>query len=147
MGISAHQFTSTGGNYVKADDVKAGPQLFTVENVEVAKLPDGKPALQLVFRGGKKLTLNKTNARILASMIGDDTDLWKGRALVVSFDPTVMYAGKMVGGVRVRPQDQAQAQPPAVQAAVASANAQIETIKASVTPPAPASDGFSDVGF
>lgn len=103
MGLKASAFTQGNSTYVKADDVKAGPQKFVIETVEATETPDGKPALQLVFQGGKKLTLNKTNARILAGMIGDDTDTWLGKKVVVTFDPTVMFSGKMVGGIRVKP--------------------------------------------
>jgi len=103
MGYKASTFTKGNSNYVRADDVKQGPQKFVISGVETAELPDGKPALQLVFDGGKKLTLNKTNTRIIAGMVGDDTDTWIGKKVVVSFDPTVMYSGKMVGGLRVRP--------------------------------------------
>ena len=103
MGLKASAFTSGASNYVKSDDVKAGPQKFVVSSVEPSETPDKKPALQLVFEGGKKLTLNKTNARVMQGLIGDDTDTWIGKTIIVSFDPTVMYAGKMVGGIRVRP--------------------------------------------
>lgn len=114
MGLKASAFTGTGNSaYLKADDVKAGPQRFVVKGIEAVETPDGKPALQLVFEGDKKLTLNKTNARIMAGLLGDDTDNWKGAKVVVSFDPTVMYSGKMVGGIRVRPaQTNAPAQAP-----------------------------------
>jgi len=103
MGLKASAFTQGNSQYVKADDVKQGPQKFTISAVEATETPDGKPALQLVFEGGKKLTLNKTNARILAGMIGDDTDAWLEKKVVVTFDPTVMFSGKMVGGIRVKP--------------------------------------------
>jgi hypothetical protein len=103
VGLKASAYTSGASQYVKSDDVKAGPQSFTIKSIEAAETPDGKPALQLAFEGGKKLTLNKTNARVLASMLGDDTDAWVAKKIVASFDPTVMYAGKMIGGIRVRP--------------------------------------------
>jgi hypothetical protein len=110
VGLKASAYTSSGSQFVKSEEVKAGPQSFTVDSVEAAETPDKKPALQLVFTGGKKLTLNKTNARVMAGLLGDDTDAWKGKKVVVSFDPTVMYAGKMIGGIRIRPQG-APAQP------------------------------------
>ena len=103
MGLKASAFTQGNSQYIKADDVKQGPQKFVISTVEATETPDGKPALQLVMEGGKKLTLNKTNARILGGMIGDDTDTWIGKKVVVTFDPTVMFSGKMVGGIRVKP--------------------------------------------
>lgn len=103
MGFKASAFVAAGGNYIKADDVKAGPQKFEIKGIEAAETPDGKPALQLVMEGGKKLTLNKTNGRILQGHFGDDTDGWIAKKVVVSHDPDVMYAGRRVGGIRVRP--------------------------------------------
>ena len=106
MGLKASAFTKGNSTYIKAEDVKAGPQKFVIEAVEATETPDGKPALQLIFEGGKKLTLNKTNARVLAGMVGDDTDTWLGLKVVVHFDPTVMFSGKMIGGIRVKPVQQ-----------------------------------------
>lgn len=103
MGLKASAFTKGNSAFVKSDDVKDGPQKFTIESVEAAETPDKKPALQLVFVGGKKLTLNKTNARICAGSFGDDCDTWLGKKVLVTFDPTVMFSGKMVGGMKVIP--------------------------------------------
>lgn len=103
MGLKASAFTKGNSAFVKSDDVKEGPQKFTIESVEAAETPDKKPALQLVFVGGKKLTLNKTNARICAGSFGDDCDNWIGKKVLVTWDPTVMFSGKMVGGMKVLP--------------------------------------------
>lgn len=106
MGIKASQFTSGKSNYVKRNDVEGGPQRFTIADIEVGETPDKKPALQLIFAGGKKLTLNKTNARVCAALLGDDTDNWKGKKVVCSWDPTVQFQGQMVGGIKIRPQQE-----------------------------------------
>jgi hypothetical protein len=103
MGLKASTFTKGNSAFVKSDDVKDGPQKFTIEGIEAAETPDKKPALQLVFVGGKKLTLNKTNARVCAGSFGDDCDTWLGKKVLVTYDPTVMFSGKMVGGMKVFP--------------------------------------------
>jgi hypothetical protein len=36
-------------------------------------------------------------------MLGDDTDDWRGQEVEVYHDPTISYAGQLVGGLRVRP--------------------------------------------
>ena len=47
--------------------------------------------------------LNSTNAQLCSAILGsDDTDDWKGKRVVLYVDPTVMYAGQVVGGIRVR---------------------------------------------
>jgi hypothetical protein len=105
VGLKASGFLAGASAYVKKEDVMAGPQRMTIKNVEAAETPDKKPALQLVFTNDKKLTLNKTNGRLAAAQFGDDTDAWKGQAVFVYHDPTVMYAGACVGGIKIRPVD------------------------------------------
>ncbi len=51
----------------------------------------------------KPLVLNGTNIQLTAQICAsEDTDHWIGKRVVLYTDPTVMYAGKMVGGIRVR---------------------------------------------
>ena len=52
----------------------------------------------------KKLTINSTNTKTLASMYGDkniDT-AWIGKTVTLFVDPHVQYAGKEVKGIRIR---------------------------------------------
>lgn len=89
-----------------------------VEKVNVAKEgadPDMKWAVTFK-QSDKPLVLNATNIAMLEHVLGDDTDLWTNRPIVLYVDPTVMYAGKVVGGVRVRaPKAGAAPPPPPVQ--------------------------------
>lgn len=56
------------------------------------------------------LLLNKTNIRLVASILGNDTNSWMGRQIVVYNDPTVAFGGRVVGGIRLRaPKSQAAA--------------------------------------
>ena len=69
----------------------------------------------LTFREtDKPLVLNSTNIQLCQAIFGDDdTDHWIGKPLVLYVDPSVMYAGKVVGGIRVRrPKPGAVAPPP-----------------------------------
>ncbi len=51
----------------------------------------------------KPLVLNSTNIQLCAQICGsEDTDDWTGKAIVLYTDPNVSYAGKLVGGIRVR---------------------------------------------
>lgn len=58
----------------------------------------------LLFREEEKpLVLNSTNIQLCKAIFGsDDTDDWKGKRVVLYTDPSIMYAGKVVGGIRVR---------------------------------------------
>jgi len=50
------------------------------------------------------LVLNWTNAQVIANICGsEDMDEWHGHRIEIYDDPTVMYAGKLVGGIRIRP--------------------------------------------
>jgi hypothetical protein len=51
----------------------------------------------------KPLVLNAINTQLLETICeSGDTDDWRGKAVVLYTDPTVQYAGRIVGGIRVR---------------------------------------------
>jgi hypothetical protein len=84
------------------------PVLVTItgyEQVNVAKDgADEELRWTLTFKEHEKpLVLNSTNGNILASIFGDgDFDAWVGKKVVLYNDPTIQFAGKMTGGIRVR---------------------------------------------
>lgn len=49
----------------------------------------------------KGLQINKTRLKVLEAAYGPETDLWMGRKVRLSFDPTVEFGGRMVGGVKL----------------------------------------------
>lgn len=49
----------------------------------------------------KGLVLNKTNATTITSALGDDTDEWIGRKVVL-YPTEVSFSGKMVAAIRVK---------------------------------------------
>jgi hypothetical protein len=107
VSYNANEFL--GGNFIKAEDIKAsGPQIFTIEAIgecefDSKKKPGTKERkLELEFIDGKKLTLNKTNIQVLVDAYGANTDAWKARPVILAFDPSVMFGSKRVGGIRLR---------------------------------------------
>lgn len=50
----------------------------------------------------KGLQLNKTRVRVLEAAFGPDSELWVGKRVRLSFDPTVEFGGRAVGGVRLQ---------------------------------------------
>lgn len=52
----------------------------------------------------KGLQLNKTRVAVLEAAYGPDSVLWVGRRVRLSYDPSVEFGGKLVGGVRVETQ-------------------------------------------
>ena len=89
-----------------------------VEKVNVAKEgaePEHKWALTF-HENDKPLVLNATNIQLLEKILGDDTDAWANKRIVLYVDPNVSYGGKIVGGIRVRaPKPGATPPPPPVQ--------------------------------
>lgn len=92
--------------YLKKEDVDP-PKLLTIAGFEKANVakqnetPEFKWLMK--FHETKPLVMNAANIQLATHALGnDDTDLWIGKKIVAFNDPTVMYAGKMVGGIRLR---------------------------------------------
>jgi hypothetical protein len=110
--MTEHNDDVTGdlsGQYLKKADVADGPLLFQIASVAkvVFEARAGKPAESkwvLTFAGDpvRKLTLNKTNLSILAKAFTKKTGPWAGQTIEVYLDESVMFAGQLTGGIRVR---------------------------------------------
>ena len=111
--------------YLKQSDIGRGA-LVTVKGLmqkNIAKKGEEPEHRWLVFFNEleKPLVLNSTNAQLAARVCGsENTDDWTGRQLVLYTDPNVSYAGKLVGGIRIRA--------PKPQAVAPVAQAQKQTI-------------------
>jgi hypothetical protein len=99
--------TYSDSAYLKKEDFPE-PETLTIDEVceEEVTAPGRKPKLKLVlsFEGiDKGLVLNQANGDALFEMTGqDDPAKWVGRRVEVYHDPNVTYAGKRVGGIRLR---------------------------------------------
>jgi len=81
----------------------------------------------------KPLVLNSTNGQLIAQITGnEDFDAWIGSKLVLYNDPSISFAGKITGGIRVRKPKQASA--PAQSASATKPAAQPETDDSSDVP-------------
>ena len=91
--------------YLKQEDVPQ-PMLVTirgVEQVQVGRDDEMTMKWAIYFHElDKPMTLNVSNIMTLEAYLGEETDAWKGKQTVVYVDPDVMYAGKRVGGIRLR---------------------------------------------
>lgn len=84
-----------------------------VEDVSQENEPtENKPTLYFV-EVDKGLVINVTNGEILDDLFGE-IEAWPGQKVQLYVDPTVKYAGKKVGGIRVRavPEEQPAADAP-----------------------------------
>ena len=97
-----------GGNFIKKEDLEDdGERQYTIEDVDVAEFGDASKGtterrLQLVMDKDARFTLNTTNTRILIKHFTDDPTRWIGKLVILAFDESIQYAGRMVGGIRIR---------------------------------------------
>lgn len=87
--------------YLKASDLQGHAVKVTIKDVGSEQI-GGDRKLIMYFTGKDKgMVLNKTNARTIGDVFGDDTDDWRGKAVEV-FAMKVDFQGRMVDGLRVR---------------------------------------------
>ncbi len=90
--------------YLKAADLSGEATTVTmtiVKQEQVAKSGDMQPVLY--FREFKQgLVLNKTNAKSITKLYGDDTNRWNGQKVEL-FEAMVDFQGDVVAALRVRP--------------------------------------------
>ena len=92
-------------NYLAASDVGSRTPTVTITQVDLAKLPDGSAKLCVFFNNKPKgMLLNKTNARLLSSLYGDESEGWLGKEVKVIVVWTE-FQGKPVKALRLMPPD------------------------------------------
>ena len=94
---------SFAGKWLKPEDV--GKSLRTVisdvTEEEIGQGEDKKTKLVIWLNDTEKgLVLNKTNGNALAEILGDETDDWAGKKIVLRVEK-VNFQGKSVPGIRV----------------------------------------------
>jgi hypothetical protein len=87
-----------GGRYLNAANVPVIPQEWQIESV-VMDTKLGKIAIALEG-SGKEVMLNKTNALMIAEVLGDDSDDWPGGFVTLKRGKT-LYQGKRVDCIQV----------------------------------------------
>jgi hypothetical protein len=93
-------------SYLSKDDV-AAPVHATIADVTMEPVKgehgeESKPVMHFTDKAVKPMIVNTTNWTLLEEMYGLDSDDWRGKPVELYCDPMVMFAGKRVGGVRVR---------------------------------------------
>jgi hypothetical protein len=92
--------------YWRATDVQGFPAFVltiaavTEEIVGRGPRPDTKFFLWFMEHN-KGLQINKSRVKLLEYAFGPDSDLWVGKKVRLSFDPTVEFGGRAVGGVKL----------------------------------------------
>ncbi len=102
--------------YLKSSDLQGKEFRVHIDRVVMEKIVDEEPEKACIYfqNSEQGMVLNKTNAMVLASAYGDETDNWRGQTAVLGTHK-VQFQGKLVDGLTIRP-DATQGQPaPAVQ--------------------------------
>ena len=95
-------------NYIKKEDVGVNGKNLTIhelkhENVAGENHPPEHKWVIYFNEAKKGLVLNQTNIALIAHVVGsEETNDWTGHQIQLFEDPTVGYAGKITGGIRVR---------------------------------------------
>lgn len=88
-------------DYLKAADLQSRQVTVKVSHLEMKEI-GGEPKPILFFEGKDKgMVLNKTNANVISSSYGDDTDDWPGAELIL-FESMVDFQGKTVPAIRCK---------------------------------------------
>ena len=93
--------------YVSKDDVEI-PVVWMIASVVCVEMDDdagGKknpPVMHFKNPESKALILNNSNWMTIEDLYGGESDAWTDCQIELFKDPSVMFGGKRVGGVRVR---------------------------------------------
>lgn len=103
--VDVTQYYNNESAYLKAEDLEPGKKYpLTISGVEAVEFnQDGKKSVKLALSFSnteKKLTLNKTNAMVISSVHGPESDHWAGQKIYV-YRAKVQFGDKMVDAVRV----------------------------------------------
>lgn len=85
---------------LNADDLLTGPQVFKI--VDVLKGGDEKQPVVCKIDGGKQPWKPcKSMRRVMVKIWGDSPKKWVGQSVKLWCDPSVMFGGMKVGGIRI----------------------------------------------
>jgi len=91
-----------GSDWLKADDVTDGDTAVILDEAVVGDVGEDKQLqCTLEFKGNRrKFGFNRTNTKIMEDYVGDETQDWIGKKILLYKNPTT-FKGKPVTGVRI----------------------------------------------
>lgn len=87
--------------FLKASDLQGAMVKVKIRDVTVEEIGTDRKLIMYFDGKDKGMVLNKTNARTIGDVYGDDTDGWVGAPIEI-FSMKVDFQGRMVDGLRVR---------------------------------------------
>jgi hypothetical protein len=102
MSVNMADFTAPKSDQLNADDLIAGPRTITITGVR-ANGGDGQQPVSISFAGddGKPYKPCKSMRRAMVHVWGADAKQYIGRSMTLYCDPSVIYGGMAVGGIRI----------------------------------------------
>jgi hypothetical protein len=90
--------------FLKASDLQGRTVEAVIESVIEEEIGEARESKAVIYFRGKQrgLVLNATNALTLQAVFGDETDSWGGKLVQIFAEP-VLFQGKKVDGLRLRP--------------------------------------------
>ena len=99
--------------FLRCADLNGKPMRVTISGIAREDV-GGEPKVIMSFTDGtKQLILNKTNARAVARILGDETRGWAGHDILLT-PAQVDFKGDIVDAIRVKAAPARKALPPAV---------------------------------
>src|SRR6516225_6001030 len=86
--------------FLRFADLDGKPMRVTISGIAREDV-FGEPKVILSFTDGKQLILNKTNARSIARILGDETHTWDGHDIML-VPAQVDFKGDIVDAIRVK---------------------------------------------
>lgn len=86
---------------LNSDDLIAGPLTITIARVVGCPSPEQPVAVHYEGDGGKPFKPCKSMRRVMVAVWGPDASQYVGRSMRLYRDPTVLWGGMEVGGIRV----------------------------------------------
>lgn len=101
MGFDISEFVLAKSDQLNADDLIGSPRRIKITGT---KKGNSESPVIINYEGdnGRPFKPCKTVRRILGAAWGNHTGEWEGKEALLFCDPTVVYAGKEVGGIRVK---------------------------------------------
>jgi len=102
-----HISKMSSSKYVKKDDVEKPilVKIYKIDQQDVS-MEGQAPSRKWIMHFSnhdKPLVLNQTNIELAAIALGsENTDDWITKEIVLFNDPTIMFGGRVTGGVRIR---------------------------------------------
>jgi hypothetical protein len=87
--------------YLKSSDLQGSVANVKIDRVTVEQIGDDRKLVMYFVGKSKGMVLNKTNARTIGDVYGEDTDEWIEKPIEV-FSMKVDFQGRMVDGLRIR---------------------------------------------